>query len=173
MDSIRRRLANTTLFPAIRKPKGAGNTLPGVNGTGTRAVPLLVGSLEVGIQNHACDKSFPFFLAESLAAFDLAAIGLAIADRSGRLLLANRVAEDILASRDGLEITSAKVLRIVQRKGSATRGPFDRKTPAERICSLFRRTAQWVSGCGVFDLYFYRRSGTSDSGDGKLLASRI
>jgi len=132
MDSIRRRLAHTTLFPAIRHAEGAGDSLSVVNETGTPVIPPLVGGLRVGKQPYASDRRFPFFLTESLAAFDLAAIGLAIADRNGRLLHANRVAEDILASRDGLEVTPAKLLRIVQPKGSAARGLFEqRNKPAD------------------------------------------
>jgi DNA-binding CsgD family transcriptional regulator len=42
-------------------------------------------------------------------------------------MLANHVAEDILASRDGLELTPARFLRIVQRKGSAAKGLFDQR----------------------------------------------
>jgi DNA-binding CsgD family transcriptional regulator len=99
--------------------------LSALNETGTHVIPPW--GLKAGKQHHAPDKSFPFFLTESLAAFDHAAIGLAIADRNGRLLLANRVAEDILASRDGLEVTPTRFLRIVQRKGSAAKGLFDQR----------------------------------------------
>jgi DNA-binding CsgD family transcriptional regulator len=96
-----------------------------VSKTGTLVIPPQ--GLKVGKQHYPSDGSFPFSLTESLVAFDLAAIGLAIADRNGRLLLANRVAEDIFASRDGLEVTPTRFLRIVQRKGSSARGLFDQR----------------------------------------------
>jgi DNA-binding CsgD family transcriptional regulator len=70
-----------------------------------------------GPLNPAATVAFPFFPSEGLEVFDLAGVGLAIVDSAGRLLIANRVGKDILSSRDGLEVTPEKLLRIVGRKG--------------------------------------------------------
>jgi DNA-binding CsgD family transcriptional regulator len=49
-------------------------------------------------------------LGSSLAALDMLNIGLTICNISGQLLIANKTAEEILSSRDGLELDSDNVL---------------------------------------------------------------
>ena len=66
-----------------------------------------------------------FLLQEMLAAFDLVGVGLGIVDAEGRLLHTNGVADDILARRDGLELTLSRTLRAGPRKGSVARGLFE------------------------------------------------
>jgi DNA-binding CsgD family transcriptional regulator len=61
-------------------------------------------------------------LSDVLETFDLIGVGLGIADSAGRLLLMNRVAEEILAERDGLEVTPARTLRMVRARGTASHG---------------------------------------------------
>jgi DNA-binding CsgD family transcriptional regulator len=67
----------------------------------------------------------PFFAGQVLEGFDLAGVGLAILDVAGRLQAANGAAENILASRDGLEISPTNCLRVSRWKGSAARGFVD------------------------------------------------
>jgi DNA-binding CsgD family transcriptional regulator len=55
----------------------------------------------------------PFRLLKAgFEALDLLNIGLTVTSSSGQLLLANRTAEEILAARDGLELSSGGVLQI-------------------------------------------------------------
>lgn len=77
------------------------------------------------------DLTVPLLLTEVLETFDLAGVGLAIADLAGRLLLVNRMAEKILASRDGLELTAARILCTVRGKGSVAYGLFDQLRDAK------------------------------------------
>ena len=74
---------------------------------------------------HAADLTVGFLLQEMLQAFDLVGVGLGIVDSEGRLLHCNAVAEDILAKRDGLEMTPSRILRTGPRTGAITSGLFE------------------------------------------------
>jgi DNA-binding CsgD family transcriptional regulator len=56
------------------------------------------------------DRSFPLLMA-GFEALDLVNVGLVVTSASGQMLLANRTAEQILETRDGLELTSRGTVR--------------------------------------------------------------
>ena len=62
-------------------------------------------------------RSFHLMMA-GFEALDLLNIGLAVTSASGHLLMANRTAENILETRDGLELTSRGRLRALNGLGS-------------------------------------------------------
>src|SRR5882672_8585138 len=66
-----------------------------------------------------------FLLRELLEAYDLVGIGVAIVDTEQRLLQSNRVADQILARRDGLEVMLDRTLSAGRRRGGVTHGLFD------------------------------------------------
>jgi DNA-binding CsgD family transcriptional regulator len=56
-------------------------------------------------------------LMAGLEALDLVSVGLAVTNAHGNLLLANRTAEHLFESRDGLEVTARKTIRTSRRGG--------------------------------------------------------
>jgi len=66
-----------------------------------------------------------------LRAFDLVGVGLGIVDSDGRVLNCNAMAEEILAKRDGLEMTPSRVLRIGPRNSAITHGLFEQLPHAD------------------------------------------
>jgi DNA-binding CsgD family transcriptional regulator len=84
-----------------------------------------------GVESASLPRNTPnltvgFLLEEMLQAFDLVGVGLGMVDAEGRLLYSNAVAEEILAKRDGLEVTPSRRLRTGPRNGAITHGVFDR-----------------------------------------------
>jgi DNA-binding CsgD family transcriptional regulator len=63
-------------------------------------------------QSHGCPSDV---VAAGLEALDSLNLGVALTDASARLLLTNRTADQILATRDGLEVTTQGVIRTVKR----------------------------------------------------------
>ena len=67
-----------------------------------------------------------FLLRGMLAAYDILGVGLGIVDGDKRVQHTNRVADEILAVHDGLELTPEGTLRLDRGKTSAPKGLFDR-----------------------------------------------
>jgi DNA-binding CsgD family transcriptional regulator len=82
-----------------------------------------IGALErIPFLGNTTGLPLGFLLPGMLEAFDLVGVGLGIVDSEGRLLHCNEMAEEILARRDGLEITPSRTLRAGSRNGSVSRG---------------------------------------------------
>src|SRR5882762_3990022 len=88
-------------------PKKCAHTLAGMERECAREI--------VGALNNRSSKDTTGLL--GLEALDLLSIGLVVSNASGQLLLANRTAEEILRTRDGLELNSHGVLCTVRRCG--------------------------------------------------------
>ena len=65
------------------------------------------------LDRHSSTRPFNLLMA-GFEALELLNIGLALTNVSGQVLLANRIAEQLLASRDGIELTSHGVLRTLR-----------------------------------------------------------
>jgi DNA-binding CsgD family transcriptional regulator len=65
-------------------------------------------------------------LMAGLEALNLLNVGLAVTSASGQVLMMNKNFEQILATQDGLELTSAGVLQIQEGSGSLFEGLFQR-----------------------------------------------
>lgn len=75
-------------------------------------------ALEIGdLADDGDHRSFNLVMA-GFEALDLLNIGLAVTSASGHLLMANRTAENILETRDGLELTARGRLRALKGLGS-------------------------------------------------------
>jgi DNA-binding CsgD family transcriptional regulator len=83
------------------------------------------------LAGSASDLTVGFLLEEMLQAFDLVGAGLGIVDLDGRLLHSNALAEEILARRDGLEMTPSRILRTGPRNGAITHGLFEQLADAD------------------------------------------
>ena len=66
-----------------------------------------------------------FLLREVLETYDAVGVGLVIVDGITQMLHSNHVADEILAMRDGLELTSERTLRLARARGSTSQGLFD------------------------------------------------
>jgi DNA-binding CsgD family transcriptional regulator len=65
------------------------------------------------LDRHSSNRPFHLLMA-GFEALELLNIGLALTNLSGQVLLANRIAEKLLASRDGIALTSHGVLRTLR-----------------------------------------------------------
>src|SRR5882672_10128577 len=74
---------------------------------------------------NSSDLISQFLLRELLEAYDLVGIGVAIVDAQQRLLQSNRLAGEILARRDGLEVALDRTLCVGRRRSGATNALFD------------------------------------------------
>jgi DNA-binding CsgD family transcriptional regulator len=68
--------------------------------------------------DHAKGRSLPLLMA-GFEALDLLNIGLVVTNASGSLLMANGAAEQILVSRDGLELTDSGVFGVMKGCGNS------------------------------------------------------
>lgn len=88
--------------------------MPPLHGCGTRAG----GTGDVTRVHDRTEQSHgrpPDVVAAGLQALDSLNLGVALTDASARLLLTNRTADQILATRDGLEVTTQGVIGTVKR----------------------------------------------------------
>jgi len=67
-----------------------------------------------------------FLLREMLEAYDNVGVGVGIVNGDNRIQHSNRVADEILATRDGLELTPEGTLRLDRGMASAPQALFDR-----------------------------------------------
>lgn len=68
--------------------------------------------------DHAKSRSLPLLMA-GIEALDLLNIGLVVTSASGSILMANGAAEQILVSRDGLELTDSGVFGVMKGCGNS------------------------------------------------------
>ena len=68
--------------------------------------------------DHAKSRSLPLLMA-GIEALDLLNIGLVVTSASGSLLMANGAAEQILVSRDGLELTDSGIFGVMKGCGNS------------------------------------------------------
>ena len=93
--------------------------------------PSHSGNANLHIMEHTTSPRDTFALhPESLVpgmleAFDLVGVGLAILDASGRVVDSNRAVDEILAWRDGLEMTPGRSLRAKPLRGTSAQGLFE------------------------------------------------
>jgi DNA-binding CsgD family transcriptional regulator len=93
---------------------------------GPQAEPREIAAVErLPFPGNSSDLISQFLLRELLEAYNLVGIGLAIVDAEQRLLESNRVAGEILARRDGLELASDRTLITGRRRGGAAPGVID------------------------------------------------
>jgi DNA-binding CsgD family transcriptional regulator len=90
----------------------------------TRETPSLIG--------QARSRSLPLLMA-GFEALDLLNIGLVVATANGTLLVANRAAEQILVSRDGLELSEAGVFGAMKGCSKALSQTLQRVAQARKI----------------------------------------
>src|SRR5579864_2143291 len=76
----------------------------------TRMTQACVSEIVGLIDDDPNDRPFRLLMA-SFEALDLVNVGLAVTDRSGHLMIANCTAEEILAARDGVELTQTGEVR--------------------------------------------------------------
>lgn len=74
-----------------------------------------------------------FLLREVLETYDTVGVGLVIVAGTTQMLHSNRVADEILALRDGLELTPERTLRLGRARGSTPQGLFDH-LPDAKVC---------------------------------------
>lgn len=79
------------------------------------------GGAAAAMLNRAADRPFHLLMA-GFEALDLVNIGVVVADISGQLLLANKTAEQVLETRDGITLTPRGVLRASGACGTALSG---------------------------------------------------
>ena len=78
---------------------------------------------------------------EMLAAFDLVGVGLAILDSSGRIVDSNSAVDEILARRDGLEVTPGRTLRARSHRGASAQGLFEQLQAARHETGIDKAMA--------------------------------
>lgn len=83
------------------------------------------------LAGNASELTVGFLLQEMLQAFDLVGAGLGIVDLDGRLLHSNALADEILARRDGLEVTPSRILRTSPQNGASAHALFDQLPDAD------------------------------------------
>ena len=99
---------------------------------GPQAEPRKIAAVKrLPFQGSSSDLISQFLLRELLEAYNLVGIGLAFLDAQQRLLQSNRVAGEILARRDGLEVTSDRILTTGRRRGGAAPGVIDQLRDAK------------------------------------------
>jgi DNA-binding CsgD family transcriptional regulator len=101
--SISRNLPNLTLFPKHMKPEEVADR---------------VVSRRHLLENQTQDRTLDLLRA-GFEALDLVNVGLAVIGSGGNLLLANRTAEQVFESRDGLELTTRRTIRTSKKSTPA------------------------------------------------------
>jgi DNA-binding CsgD family transcriptional regulator len=85
----------------------------------------MAGGKRVPAPIGAAGLSAQYLLQQVLDAYDLAGVGLGIADSDGQLVHCNLAAQAILEQRDGLEMTPARTLRTRRGLTSPAHGLFE------------------------------------------------